>query len=164
MISDPPARPSIVGKLQTILQRQNLHDALRVLNGRTAHRFTGVYLLDPPFMRSLHLVDVHRPNLRKGEDVPTQATYCSLLLKQGSHLAFEDSLVDGDSITEGHPARLQVRSYAGVMLSDPSGQPFGTLCHYDEVPCDFSTDELVLMETLAPLVVKSLLHLLDETR
>jgi GAF domain-containing protein len=162
MISAPPLRPSIVGKFRTILERQGIHDALRGLNGRTAHRYTGVYLLDPPFMRSLHLVDVQRPHLRKGEDVPTRATYCSLLIQKGANLAFEDSLVDGAALTAGHPAREEVRAYAGVLLSDPSGLPFGTLCHFDEVPCDFSRDELALMESIAPFVVRALLNLPDE--
>jgi GAF domain-containing protein len=157
-----PSRPSIAGKFRTILGRQSVHEALRVLNGRTAHRYTGVYLLDPPYMRSLHLVDVQRPHLRKGEDIPTQATYCSLLLKSGPHLAFEDSLADGANVTEGHPARAEVRAYAGVLLSDPSGRPFGTLCHFDEVPCEFSHEELLLMQTLSPVLVQALLNLPDE--
>ena len=40
-------------------------------------------------------------------------------------------------------------SYCGVLLRDSEGAPFGTLCHFDLVPCEVPASEMPLMEAAA---------------
>ena len=48
------------------------------------------------------------------------------------------------------------RSYCGVLLWTASGTAFGTLCHFDVVPCDVPSQEIALMEAAARLITERL--------
>jgi len=49
-----------------------------------------------------------------------------------------------------------VLSYYGVLLRHAEGWPFGTLCHFDLMPCTIPVNELPLMEAAAPVLVSRL--------
>jgi PAS domain S-box-containing protein len=136
-------------KLGKILSTQGLHDALRFLNSRTPHRFTGLYRFEPPTLRNLALFDSEAPTVTKGDDAPMVATYCSIVGKQERGFTTEDTQRDDRLRT--HPARDTVISYCGVLLRDAEGRPFGSLCHFDLVPCEVPIREMPLMEAAAPL-------------
>jgi hypothetical protein len=140
-------------KLEKILRDRGLHEALRFLNGRTPHRFTGVYLFDPPMLRNLHLIDAYDPEQRKGEDALVTETYCSIVGQTRETFITADTRADARLV--GHPARATVLSYCGVLLRDIEGKPRGTLCHFDLLPCDVPIHELPLLEAAASIVLET---------
>jgi GAF domain-containing protein len=141
-------------KLERLLAGADVHEALRFLNSRTPHRFTGIYRFDGGILRNLHLFDAEQADVRCGEDAPLAETYCSIVDQ------FERSFTTADARNDDrlrtHPAREKVVSYCGVLLRDEQGNAFGTLCHFDRVACDIPTAEIPLMEAAAPLVMRVL--------
>ena len=150
-------RVDLLLKFARILERQGVHEALRFLNSRASHRFTGLYRFEAETLRNIALLDAEVPAVTKGDDVPREATYCSIVGVFERPFTTEDA--KRDSRLREHPARDSVRSYCGVLLRSPGGQPYGTLCHFDLVPRDVPVEELPLMEAAAPL----LMHALDAT-
>lgn len=132
-----------------------LRGALRFLNDRTPHRFTGIYRLDPPTLRNVHLFDQLNPELIVGADSPLAETYCSIVAAQGSSFATGDALED-PRLRDHAAARGSVRAYMGAPLV-VHGQPFGTLCHFDLVPRPVSEAEMELLRR-APGVVNRILE------
>ncbi len=49
------------------------------------------------------------------------------------------------------PLDSPVVSYFGVVIQDDSGQPYGTLCHYDFQPCQQRISDAPFLETIAQL-------------
>ncbi len=145
-----------VATFATILRDDGLHAALRFLNGRAPHRFTGVYRFDPPTLRSVHLVDSFSPDVRRGDDPPMAETYCAIVGATEHPFVTPDTRAD--QRLDGHPARDQVIAYCGVLLRDELGSPIGTLCHFDLKPCDVPVHELPTMEAAAALIAPLLHH------
>ncbi|WP_162472825.1 hybrid sensor histidine kinase/response regulator [Luteitalea pratensis] len=148
------ARAEVLEKFARTLAAPGWHDALRFLNSRTAHRFTGLYRFDPPWLRSLALLDADVSSVTRGEDVEMDATYCALVGTFERPFTTEDTAAD--ERLRHHPARDTVRSYCGVLLRTASGAAFGTLCHFDVVPCDVPSQEIALMEAAARLIMERL--------
>ncbi|WP_354353170.1 hypothetical protein [Pontibacter aydingkolensis] len=67
---------------KVILESSGVHSALKFLNNRTPHRYTGIYKYDGATLRNIVLYDSYDQELQKGEDTPISATYCSLVLKE----------------------------------------------------------------------------------
>ena len=132
------------------LVRRGLHEALGYLNGRTRHRFTGVYHFDPPLLRSICLFDRENPALTVGGDTPMDESYCSLVGRDRAPFATADA--GGDARLRSHPARTSVLAYCGAPLLTGDGACIGTLCHFDVRPRLVPVAELRLLERLAALV------------
>ena len=100
-------------------------------------------------LRNVILLDVHDPHLLRGGDIPMQHSYCALLQdRDPGAIEFDDPRSDPPSM-----ARAQltpVASYCGVLLIDPAGQPFGSLCHYELNPCQSRTSDQAMLLALAP--------------
>ncbi len=143
-----------VSMFSRILQMQGVHGALRFLNSRASHRFTGIYRFDAPTLRNVSLLDADEPTLKKGDDAPLDATYCSIVGIFERPFTTEDASLDPRLV--GHVARDSVQSYCGVLLRSASGAPFGTLCHFDLVPRDVPVDDVALMEAVAPMLMAAL--------
>lgn len=130
------------------LQRSGLHEALRFLNARTPHRFTGLYRYDGAILRNVELFDQFNPDQVTGDDAPLENTFCSLLPGAGGSLAFAEA--------RGHARASRIAtavvSYCGVQLRDGDGVPFGTLCHFDLKPCEARTSDLEFLAMLAPIL------------
>ncbi len=142
-IDDPASR------VLATLDKDGLHAALRLLNERTPHRFTGIYRYDGDMLRNVILFDVHEPHLLRGEDIPMQASYCALLQDDDDGaIEFDEPRSDPPSMARSH--LTPVVSYCGVRLVDAAGQPFGSLCHYDLKPCQPRTSDLAMLRALAP--------------
>ncbi|MEO7157210.1 MAG: ATP-binding protein, partial [Vicinamibacterales bacterium] len=148
------ARADTVAKFKRVLASGGVHAALRFLNSRTAHRYTGIYRFDPPTLRSLVLLDANLPTVTTDDDAPMAATYCSIVGAFERPFTTDDT--SRDDRLRDHPARESIRSYCGVLLSGADGANFGTLCHFDGVPCDVPFAELALMEVVAPLLMEAL--------
>ena len=148
------ARADSLTKFEKILDGAGLHEALRFLNSRTAHRFTGIYKFDPPMLRSMGLFDNNAPDVAAGEDARMEDTCCSIVGALQQPFTTEDTR--RDDRLRNHPARDTIRSYCGVLLRHEDGAPYGTLCHFDLVPCDVPVREMELMEAAAPFVMRAI--------
>jgi hypothetical protein len=145
--------PETLAELVRTLESKGLHEGLRLLNNRTPHRFTGIYRYDGDMLRNLHLVDALTPELRTGADVPMGDAYCAIVGDTREPLVFEDARRD---VRFTHKERSPVVCYCGVLLRDERGEPFGTLCHYDVMPCEAPTHDIPLLEAAAPIVFQLL--------
>ena len=56
------------------LHRTGLHGALRFLNARTPHRFTGLYCYDGANLRNIALFAQFNPDQVEGNDAPMEKT------------------------------------------------------------------------------------------
>jgi len=128
----------------------DLFGALRVLNQTTEYRFTGIYLLDGRWVKSVLLFDRDCPNVQIGHDVLWDESYCRLAATDGIQCEITNSLTD-PRLTK-HAAREAVQCYCGVLLRSPDGQPLGTLCHFDVRPRDTPTGALNTLKALRPMV------------
>lgn len=147
-------RHAVLEEFGELLGLGGVHAALRLLNRRTGHRFTGVYRVDPPTLRNLHLYDRENPALPLGADSPLRETYCSLTAGGDAPYTTADSRAD-PRLT-AHPARESVVSYCGVPLRDAAGNAFGTLCHFDFVARPIPEAEIPLLEAAARMVERAL--------
>ncbi|MBF9237010.1 hypothetical protein I2I05_06340 [Hymenobacter sp. BT683] len=135
------------------LERHGVHAALQFLNGRTPHRYTGIFRFDGDQLRSEVLFDRYQLGLTKGDDAPMEATYCSLVGQQ--QVAWEIT----DAATDPRVLGLidtPVMSYCGVLIRDDAGQPFGSLCHYDMQRCQERTTDLPLLEAASSMLYRHL--------
>ena len=142
-----------IGEFTTVLHQQGSHAALKYLNGRTPHRYTGVFRFDGDQLRSEVLYDRYEPSLIQGEDAPMEATYCSLVGRQQAPLEINDATTD---LRVKDLIDTPVVSYCGVLIRDAQGTAFGTLCHYDMQRCQERTTDLPLLEAAADLLYNQL--------
>lgn len=130
-----------------------LYTALRYLNSRTPHRFTGVYRYDGEMLRNMALVDRSEPDIQRGIDIPIADAYCANVGRNREPLEFADAQGDGRfPYLPGSP----VVCYSGVLISNPAGVPYGTLCHYDILRCETRTSDIPLLKAAAPFVYEVL--------
>lgn len=136
-----------------VLHQSGLHGALRLLNGRTPHRFTGVYRYDGAMLRNVGLFDQFNPEKTQGADAPIGNTFCSLVPQ------FDGVLVFAEASTDPRVAQIEtpVVSYCGVQLRDGDGVALGTLCHFDLKPCEPRTSDLEFLKRLAPLLQQTIM-------
>ena len=138
-------------EVEELLRNSGIHAALAYLNGRTRYRFSGVYRVDPPMLRNVHLYDRENPRLNVSGDINTlRDTYCGIVGATRSCFETADASVD-PRLTE-HCWRETILSYIGVPILLPSGSVYATLCHYDVRPRLPPTGERELLERIAPLI------------
>lgn len=144
---------SAVDALDGILQRDGLVAALRALNARSSHRFTGLYRYDGPMLRNVALIDRNDPESAKGGDVPIETSYCSLVARDRAPFATEDG--SKDARVAGLPLRPDVLAYCGSLVRNADGTPFGSLCHFDLEPRPVVAAEVALLEGFAPRLARA---------
>lgn len=152
MAAPAPQKDSSLA-FEDALHRTGLHGALRFLNGRTPHRFTGVYRYDGPRLRNVGLFDQFNPEHTQGDDAPLGNTFCSLVPQFDGALAFSEACSD----PRVSHIQTPVVSYCGVQLRDDDGVPLGTLCHFDPKPCETRNSDLQFLEMLAPLLHRTIM-------
>jgi len=129
----------ISADLSAILRTSEVHTALAYLNARTRFRFTGIYRVDPPMLRNVHLFDRENPALNvSGKACPLDDTYCSITAGTDSPFTTSEAGVDPRLVL--HAARDSVISYAGV--------PIRTLCHFDVRPRLIPAAEVPVLESV----------------
>lgn len=151
---EPHDLQAVLAALDEIFDAEGAHGALRFLNARAPHRFTGVYRLDPPTLRNVLLYDRQNPRLEAGADAPLRETYCSI--SGGQAVPFSTADAAQDPRLAQHPARDSTLSYCGVPLLDASGEAVGTLCHFDLVPRPIPEAEIQVLRAAAPRMIETL--------
>ncbi|MEO8061952.1 MAG: hypothetical protein ABI821_04300 [Pseudomonadota bacterium] len=132
--------------------RDGMHAALRYLNNRTPHRFTGVYRYDGEMLRDMALFDRSDPEKLHGTDIPLANAYCANVGRNREPLEFADAKRDGRF---PYLADSPVVCYSGVLISSPDGVPYGTLCHYDILHCETRVSDIPLLKAAAPLIYEA---------
>lgn len=156
---DDGALTRIAAEVETLLGRSGASAALGFLNARTRFRFTGVYHVEPPLLRNVHLYDRENPTLNlSGEASRLDETYCSITHRTGAPFATPDA--SNDPGLRAYAARASVLSYCGVPIGLDDGRPWGTLCHFDVRPRLLSSEELAVLAAVARVFGR----LLSETR
>jgi hypothetical protein len=133
--------------------RDGLHTALRYLNSRTPHRFTGVYRYDGEVLRNMALFDRSAPETQRGIDIPMADAYCANVGRERAPLEFADAKEDGRF---PHLPGSPVVCYSGVLISSRESVPYGTLCHYDTMRCETRISDIPLLQAAAPLIYEAL--------
>lgn len=137
------------------LAENDLFGALTILNASVAYRFTGVYVFERDIVKSLLMFDRKNPDLRVGADVPWKDSYCMLVAEDGDSYAIENALTDHRLLN--HPKRNSIQCYCAVLLKKPTGEPLGTICHFDLRRIDTSTSKALKdLFAIRPLVEKFL--------
>lgn len=122
--------------------------ALALLNDRTAFRFTGVYQLQGEIMVARHIFD------RLGEErswprvVPLGRSFCGHVLAKGE---FATRAASVDPRIVEHPYPGLVEGYHGLLLRNVTGEPWGTLFHFDINPCELPKTERAFLMQAVPL-------------
>lgn len=148
---DEIAANTVVGELSEVLRRAGMRAMLERLNARTRFRFTGVYRVDPPWLRNIHLFDRENPAIdNSGTTNPLEIGYCGLVCESGK--SFVTRNAGRDPRLASHPARTSMIAYGGVPLRLSGSGPWGTLCHYDLRPRIMPRGEIAVLEVMAPLV------------
>ena len=139
-------------KIRRVLDQQGVLAVLRILNGRAPHRFTAIYRYEPPILRNVYLVDAFNPALERGDDVALKDAYCGLLSERRPSLAF-----GAPADVPGLPKLASPAvSYCGVLLTMADGTPYGSLCHFDTMRCEWPTSEMPLLESVAPWIMAAI--------
>ena len=140
----------ISAELSMMLRTSEVISALAYLNARTRFRFTGIYRVEPPMLRNLHLFDRENPSLHvSGNASPLEDTYCSITARSKGAFTTEDA--GADRRLESHAARDSVISYCGVPIRMEDGGVWGTLCHFDVRPRLIPSTEVPVLESVVTL-------------
>ena len=145
-------------EVRRLLDEGGVHAALRFLNARTFHRFTGLYRFDGTVLRNVALFDREAPALARGEDAPMHETWCAIVGTTERTFTLADARADARVVD--HPARETVVSYCGALVRGGDGRTLGTLCSFDVEPRPVPELEVPLLETVAPIFAR---YVLDDT-
>lgn len=142
----------IVREFKEELASGGLRGALRALNQRAPHRFTGVYRFDDDTLRSVALFDRWNPDAEVGADAPMSETFCAIIPSQGTGLEVTFGPSD-----ERFPWMRDnvVVCYCGALLRDEQGEPWGSVCHFDVQPCQTAKSHLPDLLAVAPAVYQA---------
>ena len=141
--------------LEHALGSGGIRGALRFLNQRTVHRFTGIYQFRDQELVNLYLYDREDPNVQPAPAQALDSSYCAFL--KATNQAFVVASAAHDPRVTDHPKRELIASYCGVPLIRPDGSPYGSLCHFDYRPLVFSDMDLAFMEACAPIIMQWLI-------
>ncbi|CAN5364812.1 hypothetical protein BH23GEM2_BH23GEM2_22690 [soil metagenome] len=144
--------PDAVADLSRVLREGGVYAALRFLNDRTRHRYTGAYLFDPPRLVNYCLFDRDNPGVRSMSDLVLRDSYCALVAEDGEEFITNDAL--RDRRLASHPKQRLTVAYHGHALRDDTGECFGSLCHWDTRPRLLAATEAPLLRAAAGLIAR----------
>lgn len=156
MTGVPPPLKSDLEALRRCLGDDGLRAALKLMNSRTPHRYTGVFRFDDEMLRNVALIDKWDISVEQGEDVPIAEAYCAHLHRTGEPLEVEDG--NGD-LRVPWMAGSPIVSYCGAVIQAPDGAPWGALCHFDTARCDVKSSDMPLLVEAARLLYDDALQL-----
>lgn len=147
-------RRDAIANFREILRADGVRAALRYLNRLSTHRFTAVFRFEGGTLRNLHMVDGEDPAVERCPDQPVLDSYCIYVRRTAETFVTADAA--NDERVSGHPKQKTVQSYCGIPLFDDDGTLFGTICHFDFEPIPVEEEEVLLLEDVAPLLVRAI--------
>ena len=139
-------------EFEAALKNEGLIGALRLLNQKTDHQFTGIYRYNGHKLENIALYDRMDASVSQAGHVPLSVTYCSLL-KELEVLEILDRQSD---LRPEININTPVNAYCGILLKDKRGQPFGSLCHWDMVKTDGSQDNINHLNQVSEIILEYL--------
>jgi GAF domain-containing protein len=136
-----------------LIAQGQLRDALRLMNGLTAFRFTALYRFDKDQLSNRVFYDREHPEILSTETIPVEASYCIYVRHNRGPFLVADSLCD--ERVASHGKRQEVRSYCGVPLVDERGWMHGSLCHFDFEPHPLQETDVLLLEDIARVLARA---------
>lgn len=136
---------------KTLLQEKGVYEALRFVNSKSSHRFTALYVFDGSTLKNICVVDKEDASMRQMDSIEVVNSYCLYVFNSGQRFIVPDSL--SDDRVKGHPKQAVIQSYCGMPLMNDSAM-VGTLCHFDFTPISYTDDEVTLLESISPILVK----------
>lgn len=91
------------------------------------------------------------PGIREGGSMPLNESLCGRLIA-GASAATADAPSHPVYGAATATSRFGIRSYVGVPIQGPAGQPTATLCGIDHASVPVGPDELAVLDALATLV------------
>lgn len=143
--------PSVIrDQLLDVLRQRGVAEALRLLNGRVPHRYTGLYQLRDGLLNNQFLIDKQGQVVPAAlAAVPLEISFCQFVLRDKS---FRSDNTADDRRLDGNPFQGKVMAYHGVPLIDAAGALYGTLCHFDMQPWGISDEEFGNLQLAARLL------------
>ena len=142
------------------LHSDGIEGLLKYLNGRTPHRFTGVFRFARPLLKNVALADSWNEQDSLMPDAPIESTLCALLHESGVSFVADDTRGDARVCNSPQLDGTPVGAYCGVMLRGPGGEALGSLCHFDMKPCSVRHGEGRVLEAVARWLEDE--HLLED--
>lgn len=143
-----------IQEFENILNTLGVHAALEFLNQQVTHRFTAIYRLDKADLEIVELIDkLNDPSTAPLPRVPFSQSFCELVVQEGSLTTINSAR---DKKLDGRTYQGIISSYVGLPLLRPTGELFGTLCHYDYSEQPISDDEFSFLKQAAVLLTQSL--------
>jgi GAF domain-containing protein len=134
--------------------RESVDAALRYLNARTPHRFTGIFRYERERLQNLYLIDREDPAAQPWPEFDTRESYCAVVQKTGEPFVVGNA--PADSRIADHPARDRVISYCGVPIRSSDGRLVASLCHFDYRPIRASELDLDFLVDVAPYIANAI--------
>ena len=146
------AAEHLVAELTLVMLRHGVRAALALLNARTRYRFTGLYRVEAPLLRNIHLYDRENPSLSLSGDIDMrEETHCAFCGPAGYRPA--PTIARTDARPWAVPARGAILSLVGVPLRGADGRVRGTLCHFDCRPRLTPVGEREFLARVAALLI-----------
>lgn len=136
--------------MRAVIDADGVQAGVRLANGWTAHRYTGLYCIEHERLVCLALWDKAQATMTSGGDVAVYESFCIYILQSGNGFTVLDAV--SDARLAGHPKRTVYRSYCGAPLIDREGRVVGTFCHFDEVPGRVAPADFELVHIAAALL------------
>jgi hypothetical protein len=124
----PPDLDDGLDRMAQALESQGVMGALRYLNSRVAHRYTGIYKIQDGMVANVFLFDEQHQAMPLPTGLPLMDSFCRFITAD-EPLVIQDS--NQEEILKDHKYRGVVLSYCGVGLSNVPGRIVGSLCHFD---------------------------------
>ena len=152
MITDEPAKDTVVTHLRDLLVRHGLRPMVVFLNGLSDFRFSAVTRFDSGMLRTVCYYDREDPRPDSLPAVPEQASYCQFAKARRDTFSVPDSNLE--SCLSGHPARDMVQAYCGAPLYDAKGDVIGSICHFNIDPLPVTERDRELLTAAAALLME----------
>ncbi len=127
--------------------------ALALLNDRTCFRYSAIYRHEGDVMRTIHLFDRLGNSRATLRTVPIERTFCDYVVRDGQFVTRDSSQ---DSRVMGHAYAGVVNAYVGLALYRPTGEVYGSFCHFDSEVRDIAPQELLFLREVVPLFMPCL--------
>lgn len=127
--------------------------AMSLLNDRTSFRYTAIYKHDGDVMRTVQLFDRLGNSRATLRSVPLERTFCEYVVRDGLFVTRDSSQ---DPRVTGHAYAGIVNAYVGLALYRPSGEVYGSFCHFDSEVRDIAPQEVLFLREVVPMFMQYL--------
>ena len=156
---NPPLPPNETERLQTLWSYGILDTPPEVAFERLTSLAAKLFNVS---VAIVSLVDADRQWFKAcfgGQQYPSdrESSFCAYAILSDEVMVVPDALLDARFVhNEAVTGISHVRSYAGAPLKTPSGHNLGTICVIDNVPRQWSQEQLAILADLADIVVDEL--------